>query len=117
MTLRELQDKVWNQQVTYFQSHETEAPYYFLFRAMAELGELANQVNKSVVYGREVEDTLLYGEFGDVLYFLMLAASQQNFDLQNILKDTITRVKERAASREYGKALKDHCDHDGAYSE
>jgi len=107
-TLQALQRMCWKQQIQRFKTHETERPYYFVFRAMAECGELCNLYNKEFVYGKRLGVTarehqkLFEQEFGDVLYFLCLAASVKSIDLTQCLKDTHARIEGRLQKQEYG---------------
>ena len=106
-SLRSLQALCWEQEIDNFKSYESEPPYYFLTRASGELGELINLLNKRIVYAEEVDQEKIVKEFGDTLYFLLLAASQHKVDLTQALIKVHRVIEDRLKNKYFGKVQND----------
>jgi len=106
----ELQGEVWQMELDHFVTHEDESPYYFAWRMVCEAGELGNTLNKLVAYKKGSRNVLLEDlkkEFGDILVFICLAASQLDIDLQQCLETVIRRNKQRVELGYYGNSQKE----------
>jgi NTP pyrophosphatase (non-canonical NTP hydrolase) len=73
----------------------SEALIHAALGLTSEAGEYASAIKANVVYGRRLDDTNLFEELGDILWFVAYAAHAQGFDLEDVAKANIQKLRTR----------------------
>lgn len=87
------------QMVLELESKNVQVPNQRLFHSIAgcvtESGELMDQLKKAAAYGKELDETNLKEEYGDLLWYIQVGLDELGCTIEEILQMNINKLRLR----------------------